>query len=302
MRFHLFPFASPSLTFSFFLLPFPFCPFRAPLSFSILAYSLWPIATSLMKKLCYLLSLLLHSLLLLAILLAEFPVTIHPGPPRLIVVRLAEPPLPFVPDAEPYQEEPPPTPGNRDGATVPGEASPGEGRDRLIHGAGPPAATASSFRLDRRAPGSFRLAPVGRSPEPWALHFAPAAPSSALPKPGLLRPGAGTAALGGDSFRLSFDARERVVANWTEAALARIERNWIIPASARLAFAGRVQVTLTVEKRGRKRSLIVDDSDLPATLTLAALRAVEASLPLPPLPDEVAGETFTFTFVFRYNG
>jgi outer membrane biosynthesis protein TonB len=108
--------------------------------------------------------------------------------------------------------------------------------------------------------------------------------------------------LSGGIFLLPFDTRERVVADWTEAAMARIERNWIVPASARLAFAGRVQVTLTIERGGARRSLVIDAADVPEALTQAALHAVEASLPLPPLPENVAGESFTFTFVFHYNG
>lgn len=255
-----------------------------------------------MKKLCYLLSLLLHGLVLLAVLIAEFPITIQPGPPRLTVVRIAEPPLPFVPDMAPLREE-------SAAATVGarsergGTAGPGSGQASPATGSRPNAVLAGSLSLGRRAPGSFRLAPVGRSPEPWALPREPALPSSLALGLGSLRPSAGSAVgRGTEPFRLSFDVRERVAADWTEAALARIERNWIIPASARLAFAGRVQVTLTVGRQGGKRSLTVDDSDLPELLTLAALRAVEASLPLPPLPDQVAGEEFTFTFVFRYNG
>jgi TonB family protein len=101
---------------------------------------------------------------------------------------------------------------------------------------------------------------------------------------------------------LPFDARERVVADWIEAVLARIERNWILPASARLSFAGRVEIALTIEKQGRQRARVIDDASVPEPLTRAALQAVEASLPLPPLPENVAGETFAFTFVFVYNG
>ncbi len=256
-----------------------------------------------MKKLCYLLSLLLHALVLLAVLLAEFPITIQPGPPRLTVVRLAEPPLPFVPGMAPSQEEPPAPPlgarGPQAGPAAAAASGVGVTRSR---GAGLAAFTPGPFRLHRGAPGSFRLAPVGKSPDPWALAVAPAPPSRSLRYDlGAFRPAAAPGGTGA-VFLLPFDVRERVAADWTAAAIGRIERNWIIPASGRLAFAGRVQVTLTVWRQGGKRSLTVDDSDLPEPLTLAALGAVEASLPLPPLPAEVAGETFTFTFVFRYNG
>ena len=63
-----------------------------------------------------------------------------------------------------------------------------------------------------------------------------------------------------------------------------------------------MQVTLTIEKDGRERALVMDESSLPESLAQSALQAVRASLPLPPLPENVAGQTFAFAFVFVYNG
>ncbi len=63
-----------------------------------------------------------------------------------------------------------------------------------------------------------------------------------------------------------------------------------------------MQITLTIERQGGERSLVIDDADVPEPLTLAALHAVQASLPLPPLPENVAAESLAFTFVFAYNG
>lgn len=160
----------------------------------------------------------------------------------------------------------------------------------------------AQFSLAPGARGDFRLGPAGRSPEPWAM------PMGAGPAPGLLRYRANAyrpgAAPGGDGgvFLLPFAMREKVVADWTETVMVRIERNWTIPASGRLAFSGRVQITLTVERKGGESSLVIDDSNVPEPLTLAALHAIQASLPLPPLPENVAGESFAFTFVFAYNG
>jgi outer membrane biosynthesis protein TonB len=256
-----------------------------------------------MKKIGYLLSLLLHAALLLAILAAEFHVVIRPEPPRVITVLVAEPPAPFI---GPMPAAAPPRPAAR---TAPARAG-----GRNVRAAGAPSLprlsgpTAQVFSLKRPLPGTFRLGPSGKSPEPWELPLAAASP------PGSLRyrldgrpPGASAGGLPGAGpshaeFLLPFDTRERVVADWTDAAMARIERNWVIPASARLAFSGLVQVTLTIERGGGRRSLVIDNADVPETLIRAALHAVEASLPLPPLPGNVAGESFTFTFVFRYNG
>ncbi len=63
-----------------------------------------------------------------------------------------------------------------------------------------------------------------------------------------------------------------------------------------------MQITLTIERQGNQRTLVIDDSSVPEPLTLAALHAVQASLPLPPIPENVAGQSLAFTFIFSYNG
>lgn len=258
-----------------------------------------------MKRLSYLLSLLFHAALLLAILAAEFRVVIRPEPPRVITVRVAEPPLPFVGEAA--AGSPPSLPAARK-ADV---RRSGGVSARTVDAASLPllgGPASQVFSLKRPLPGTFRLGPSGKSPEPWELPVAPPPPPAGLRYrldgrlPGASAGGTPGAGPSRAEFLISFDPRERAVADWTEAAMARIERNWVIPASARLAFSGLVQVTLTIGHGGGRRLLAVDGADVPQALIEAALHAVEASLPLPPLPDNVAGETFTFTFVFRYNG
>ncbi|MBN2345781.1 MAG: TonB C-terminal domain-containing protein [Candidatus Aminicenantes bacterium] len=258
-----------------------------------------------MRKLGYLLSLALHALLLLAILIVEFPVTIRPDPPRVVVVRIAEPLPPYVAnDAPPHAGPGAGAPAPANGVPFAGTVSPAA----RAPGAGPPAnrgtpsfAATGDLQLRAHAQGSFRLAPVGKSPEPWAIPFGPG-PGARLSR-GAYAPGAAARpGASGGVFLRPFDIRERAVADWTAAVLSRVERNWIVPASGRLFFSGRVQITLAIEKNGQRRSLVIDDSTLPAPLTLAALHAVQASLPLPPLPETIAGEAYSFTFVFVYNG
>ena len=261
-----------------------------------------------MKKIGYLLSVALHALLLLAVLNSRFPITIRPEPPRVVVVRIAEP-FPS------YGSEGVPAgilPGDRSPAPAGGIAGSGAAAGGAPGVSAGPASSRSALSFPasgklslRNPPGSFRLAPVGKSPDPWAVPFGPGPP----PRPlrysvGAYRPGAAPGGNGGPGnvFLLPFDIRERAVADWTEAALSRIERNWFIPTSARLAFSGQVQITLTIERQGRQRALVIDHSNVPEPLTLAALHAVQAVLPLPPLPENVAGESFAFTFVFSYNG
>jgi len=260
-----------------------------------------------MKKLGYLLSLAGHALMLLVILNTRFPVTIRPDPPRVVVVSLAEPPLDLASAGPGWRRR-----GGETGATAPGNGKSGSHAGtgkRESAGVAPRGSdltfpAPAKFSLAQGTRGDFRLAPVGKSPEPWAIPMGPG-PGPAVRRlryrANAYRPGA-TAGGDGGVFLIPFAISEKAVADWVEAVLARIERNWTIPASGRLAFSGRVQITLTVERQGGEGSLVIDDASVPAPLTLAALHAVQASLPLPPLPENVAADSLAFTFVFAYNG
>jgi hypothetical protein len=260
-----------------------------------------------MKKLCYLLSLAGHALLLLVIIYARFPITIRPGPPRVVVVRIAEPPLPPIPEgaleATPTDMTSLPAAEKITGA----KAVEGPDRGAISSLSSFPGArslpAAGAFHLRDSLAGSFRLAPVGSSPEPWALPLGGAAPERGLRSlPGTYRPGG---PMGGGKglgvFLLPFDIREKSVADWVGSAMTRIERNWTIPVLARVAYSGWVRIGLTIEKSGRCLALTMEETTLPDSLARSALDAVQASLPLPPLPANVAGDAFAFVFVFDYN-
>ncbi len=262
-----------------------------------------------MRKICFILSLAGHALLILFALHADFPIVIIPAPTRVIAVEIAAPSPFFAPgqaakSVGPVQAQwaAPSGAGGKNIATATA------GRSRAAAGSGTPAlpfTVPATFSLKEAPKNVFTLAPANRGP---GLPLRPVGPgvSSSLERysAAAYTPGAmvGGAAVPGGVVLIPFDIREKAVATWTEAVLARIERNWIIPVSARLAFSGQVQVTLTIEKNGLQQALVMDDSSLPQALAQSALQAVKASLPLPPLPENVAGRTFAFTFVFIYNG
>ncbi len=260
-----------------------------------------------MKRSCYLLSIVIHALLLLVILNSRFTITIHREPARVVTVRVMEPPPPY------FSGDAPQRTSAGGGSTItigtntakksaPGGAKGADVRSLSSRG-GRPFPAAGAFSLQSHPSGTFRLAPVGKAPDPWAVPLGPL-PTSRLQghRPDTFRPATGGDNDSSGTVLLPFDIREKGVADWANAVLARIERNWIIPTSGRLAFSGRVQITLTIERQGSRRSLVIDDSSVPQALTLAALHAVQASLPLPPIPENVAGESLAFTFVFSYNG
>jgi outer membrane biosynthesis protein TonB len=260
-----------------------------------------------MKKLCYLLSIVIHALLLLGILNTRFLVTIRRDPPRVVVVRVMEPPPPYYNGDAPSRTSDSAGQSASNGTNAAANSAPGGAKGAAVgtvtSRGSRPFPAASAFSLQSSPAGTFRLAPVGRTPEPWAVPLG-TPPASRLQgyRPDTFRPATGGANAGSGNLLLPFDMGEEGVADWANAVLARIERNWIIPTAGRLAFSGRVQITLTIERQGSRRSLVIDDASVPRLLTLAALHAIEASLPLPAIPENVAGESLAFTFIFSYNG
>ncbi len=148
-----------------------------------------------MKKLCYLLSIAIHILVWIFVVHARFTVTIHPQPPKMVTIRVVEPPPPYFPGNVPAQRSQgngsPAAAGGITGAsTAPGAAKDAGTGPSLARGALPfPAA--GDFRLQSRPAGTFRLAPVGKSPEPWAVPLGPSrSPGLQRFSAGAYRPGA----------------------------------------------------------------------------------------------------------------
>ena len=263
-----------------------------------------------MKKFCFVLSIAGHALAILFIMNADVPIKMFPRLARVIDIEIASPAPLFTVTGTPTE----PLWNDNNQLAI---QSGGSGNDRgaapvsasegtFVKGAnGLPFPAQAKFSLKQALPGEFTLLPASRGPrQPVGFKGPSGSPrlgkySAAVYNPGVTM--GGTAVAGGPAT-IPFDIKEKEVAAWTEAALARIERNWIIPPMARLAFAGQVQITLTIKKNGSQQALVMDASSLPESLAQSALQAVHASLPLPPLPENVAGQTFAFTFVFVYNG
>lgn len=263
-----------------------------------------------MKKFCYLLSIVGHALVILFVLNADFPITIVPQPVRVIAIEVSGPTPPFfapgsMAKAAGNGRVPSTPPGGAGGKNTAATPAGGSGESAVKGANGSPFTIPLTFSLKEAPADMFTLAPANRGP---GLALRPVGPGGPLPmgkysasvyNPGVMMDGA---AGPGGGILIPFDIKEKTVAAWTETVLDRIERNWIIPVSARLAFSGQVQVTLTIEKNGSPQALVMDDPSLPEAVAQSALHAVKASLPLPPLPENVAGQAFAFTFVFIYNG
>lgn len=85
--------------------------------------------------------------------------------------------------------------------------------------------------------------------------------------------------------------------------LAAVRRNWmaVMPESARLGRRGKVVIQLAIDREGRVPKLVIAESSGAEPLDRAAVAAITASDPFPPLPGEFRGEEVRLQFNFRYN-
>jgi len=82
-----------------------------------------------------------------------------------------------------------------------------------------------------------------------------------------------------------------------------VRRNWyaVIPVTARLGTKGRVAIVFEILKDGSVPELRLVASSGSDPLDRAAVAAIRASNPFPPLPEEFTGEHLVLQFIFLYN-
>lgn len=82
-----------------------------------------------------------------------------------------------------------------------------------------------------------------------------------------------------------------------------VRRNWyaVIPVTARLGTKGRVAIVFEILKDGSVPELRLVASSGSDPLDRAAVAAIRASNPFPPLPEEFTGNHLVLQFIFLYN-
>jgi TonB family protein len=85
--------------------------------------------------------------------------------------------------------------------------------------------------------------------------------------------------------------------------LAIVKRNWlaVVPESARLGRAGRVQIQFAIARDGYVPKLVIALPSGTDALDRAAVAGVSASTPFPPLPGDFKGNQVRLQFTFSYN-
>jgi len=107
----------------------------------------------------------------------------------------------------------------------------------------------------------------------------------------------------GSNLQLLSDAKGVDFRPYLIQVLTVVRRNWlaILPESARLGQRGRVLIQFAIDRNGGVPKLVIAEGAGTESLDRAAVAAVSASYPFPPLPTEYKGDEIRLQFAFSYN-
>ncbi|MDD8027567.1 MAG: TonB family protein [Acidobacteriota bacterium] len=88
---------------------------------------------------------------------------------------------------------------------------------------------------------------------------------------------------------------------WAGQVLNKIQKNWALPNGSGSAWKGEVGIRILVAKNGQVLGADLDAPTKIEILDQAALRAVQAAAPFPPLPAAYSSSSLEVYFVFRYG-
>ena len=95
-------------------------------------------------------------------------------------------------------------------------------------------------------------------------------------------------------------AVEYDISPWAEDAVARIQRNWLIPAVNGDYEKRAVEITVVIAKSGELLSASIRNSSSKSYLDAAALNAIKMSTPFPALPEDFPLERLEADLLFQY--
>jgi TonB family protein len=107
----------------------------------------------------------------------------------------------------------------------------------------------------------------------------------------------------GSSMELLSDPLGVDFTSYLIRVLASVRRNWyaVIPESARLGRGGKVVIQFAISKDGNVPKLVIAIPSGADPLDRAAVAAISATNPFPPLPQEFKGSQIRLQFAFQYN-
>ncbi|HUA86553.1 MAG TPA: TonB family protein [Bryobacteraceae bacterium] len=107
----------------------------------------------------------------------------------------------------------------------------------------------------------------------------------------------------GSNLQLLSDAKGVDFKPYLVQVLMAVRRNWlaIIPESARMGRRGRVLIQFAIDRQGGVPKLVIAEGTGMESLDRAAVAAISASYPFPPLPTEYKGDEIRLQLAFAYN-
>ncbi len=159
-----------------------------------------------------------------------------------------------------------------------------------------PKETKKTSGKSEEKPEPKRPAPIP-SPGP-ARETGPSSPGGSAGAPGAA--GAGIGAAGGTGV-FSMDLADAQLAWYRATVVASLQSRWIRPVLEGVRGTLSVTVTFDVDRDGTVGNVRVETSSGVPSLDRSALRAVEDSSPLPPLPSGWGQPPFAARFEFRWS-
>lgn len=91
------------------------------------------------------------------------------------------------------------------------------------------------------------------------------------------------------------------LAPWAAQVVDRIQRFWVLPTVSALPGKASIRFIVIINKGGALDSIEIMDGTSVESLDRAALEALRASLPFPPLPEDFPGDLLEIHFEFTYD-
>ena len=95
-----------------------------------------------------------------------------------------------------------------------------------------------------------------------------------------------------------FNIEDYDLSPWAKRVLLRIQKNWLIPMATEEIVGQPVEITIVIEKNGKISSIKVKRSSNSDTFDQAAMDALRLSSPLPNLPQDFPNKNLEARFMF----
>lgn len=107
----------------------------------------------------------------------------------------------------------------------------------------------------------------------------------------------------GSNLQLLSDAKGVDFRPYLIQVLTAVRRNWlaILPDGARMGQHGRVLIQFAIDRNGSVPKVVIAEGAGADALDRAAVAAISASYPFPPLPVDYKGDQIRLQFAFSYN-